>query len=1289
MPVPVPVPVPVPGAGTSAGDSADGAGVVRIRQLTGRTPLRPAGSGAEAASVVEVELDDAVQLGRSAIAFRRADDPAGTGTDLGRAVVGRLVPMLDDPWRRAVHRAPQPTFAPAPVPPTPPVPPAEVRGPSATGLVGAAVAAVAAGVLSAVMDQLLFAVFAAIGAVAAFATWAVGWVGAWRQRRRARVAHDRAVDEFGCAVRRRHAEAEEDHRRRHPTITELLTLVSAADAAGSAGDGAATLACDVWRRRLVDGPAGVTVGLGAVNWPDGSPDDTPTSDDERIDVWPSPVLADVGVPLVIDAGDTIVLRGDRAGVRSLARSLLVQLAVLHGPADWELVVAVDDVAEWSWLGWLPQCSLIVDIAEVTAEDRLRHLADAGPRGRRRFVFTDDTAALSRRTGALRRLIDGPGVSAVVDGSRQASVPAIADAVVDVGATGAIATRPGSIDVRAAGVSSVTADAVARWLAHLVDPECPGAHAGLPATVTLADIGLAERSPTAIADRWLGAGRDPAPRTPIGLADDGVVDIDLVRDGPHALIAGTTGAGKSELLRTLVVGLAARLSPDHLTFLLVDFKGGSTFDACARLPHVVGMVTDLDDGLARRALVSLDAELTRREQLLRDAGAEDLSAYRSRSARPLPRLAVVIDEFAGLASGHPELLEALVAVAQRGRSLGIHLVLATQRPAGVVTDDIRANTNLRLALRLQDRRDAVDVVGDGAPADFPRDAPGRAALRLGSTEIVTFQTATCSGPLRTAGTGLWIERPRRPVVAGVSATGDGAGAGTGVEAPANELATLVAAVSEAAVAADVVPPRRVWSAPLPAVLERADLPRHDEWAGALGVVDEPRRQSRRPLRWSPADGNLLLVGALGAGTTSTAIMAIVVAAAEHTPAELHLYVVDGRGDPRWDDVTAALDHAVDIVRPPHVERLVRVLTRIAADLDRRVGVGCGAASGPRIVLVVDGLTTTRTSLVAVDVDVGGTLVGTLDRIIREGPAVGIVVCATNEVLPATTTEAFAHRWVFDLADGAAPGATGTTGIGHPVRRGVPGRLHIAGCEVEAQVLAPHARGTADAQRGPGGPRPIAALPSDVDRHLLDASTSSPGRDESTTEMALPIGLAADDLDVATLFVPRGDHVLITGTARTGLTTALAQVVDGWRRLHPDGVVVEATAGGAEPWLSELAALVDLGRTVLVAVDDADRVDADLLDRLAAGRQPGVTIAAAARIDAVRAAYGHWLRMVARRRCGLVLTSAGEIDGDVLGVQLPRRPPIAARPGLAWLVDRRGCRLVQIARQSIPPVRANSP
>jgi S-DNA-T family DNA segregation ATPase FtsK/SpoIIIE len=161
---------------------------------------------------------------------------------------------------------------------------------------------------------------------------------------------------------------------------------------------------------------------------------------------------------------------------------------------------------------------------------------------------------------------------------------------------------------------------------------------------------------------------------IGEGFDGPFRLDIRKDGPHALIAGTTGSGKSELLQTLVASLAVANSPEQLTFVLVDYKGGSAFKDCARLPHTVGMVTDLDTHLVSRALTSLGAELKRREHLLAVPGAKDLEDYwalqrRDPSLPTIPRLAIVIDEFASLKAELPDFVTGLVTIAQRGRSLG--------------------------------------------------------------------------------------------------------------------------------------------------------------------------------------------------------------------------------------------------------------------------------------------------------------------------------------------------------------------------------------------------------------------------------------------------------------------------------------------------------------------------------------------------------------------------------------------------------------------------------------------
>ena len=252
---------------------------------------------------------------------------------------------------------------------------------------------------------------------------------------------------------------------------------------------------------------------------------------------------------------------------------------------------------------------------------------------------------------------------------------------------------------------------------------------------------------------------------MGEAYDGPFGIDIRRDGPHGLIAGTTGSGKSELLQTIVAALAVANRPDAMTFVLIDYKGGSAFKDCVRLPHTVGMVTDLDRHLVERALASLSAELTRREHILAAAGAKDIEDYTSRQERaarraavaPLPRLMIVIDEFASMVRDLPDFVTGLVSIAQRGRSLGIHLLLATQRPSGVVSPEIRANTNLRIALRVTDTAESADVIDAPGRGHIAKSTPGRAYVRLGHSSLVPFQAGRVGGR-RPGAVAATVQRP---------------------------------------------------------------------------------------------------------------------------------------------------------------------------------------------------------------------------------------------------------------------------------------------------------------------------------------------------------------------------------------------------------------------------------------------------------------------------------------------------------------------------------------------------
>ena len=204
---------------------------------------------------------------------------------------------------------------------------------------------------------------------------------------------------------------------------------------------------------------------------------------------------------------------------------------------------------------------------------------------------------------------------------------------------------------------------------------------------------------------------------------------------------------------MIASLAVGNRPDEFNFVLVDYKGGAAFKDCNLLPHTVGMVTDLDGHLTSRALASLGAELRRREHQLARADAKDIEDYlaaRDPDDEPMPRLLIVIDEFAALVAELPDFVTGLVDVARRGRSLGVHLILATQRPAGVVSAEIKSNTNLRIALRVTDVSDSDDVIESPAAARIAKVFPGRAYARLGHSSLIPFQSSRVGG--RPAGAG---------------------------------------------------------------------------------------------------------------------------------------------------------------------------------------------------------------------------------------------------------------------------------------------------------------------------------------------------------------------------------------------------------------------------------------------------------------------------------------------------------------------------------------------------------
>ena len=623
--------------------------------------------------------------------------------------------------------------------------------------------------------------FAAFGPVMAIGGYLDAGFGG-RRRHRAALTRFRAdQDSTAAAVRRAH---EGERRRRwteHPSAASIvergrtdarwrMPVETACLVSIGAGHGASTLVVE-----------GGTSSAG--------------SDDETEEALRRSAVEIDDVPVLVDARRGIGVVGPAALGRAVARGLVVQLAHAIGPDSLQ-IVALPDVG-WESLSALPH-----------AIRRPTPGAGAGA-GERREVGPvtlsveerDDSATAAPRSADLRIVVapsihDLPATVREIVECRTPSrvVRRRADAPDETEAV----PEPVSIPDASRFSSAMVADAVALGLSpESVEPPTRLGFAELPHVRIESGPGLP---------------------VPIGASVGGPFVVDLVTDGPHAVIGGTTGSGKSELLITWTLALAAATAPDRLSLLLFDFKGGATFGDVVDLPHVVGLVTDLDETTADRALASLRAELRQRERILHSVGVRDV-----RDAPPgsLARLVIVVDEFAAMIESFPDLHGVFVDLAARGRSLGVHLVLCTQRPAAAVRDGVLANCDIRISLRVNNAGDSIAVVGVPDAASLPSTRPGRVVATLGG---------------------------RAPVLAQIA------------EAVAADVAVVRRSSGGSAA-------RRPWLDPLPARIP-LDALRPSDDGFVLGALDLPAEQSQPTAVYRPSsDGHLLVLGSSGRGATT--------------------------------------------------------------------------------------------------------------------------------------------------------------------------------------------------------------------------------------------------------------------------------------------------------------------------------------------------------------------------------------------------------------------------------------
>ncbi|MER6991883.1 type VII secretion protein EccCa [Saccharopolyspora hirsuta] len=922
-------------------------------------------------------------------------------------------------------------------------------------------------------------------------------------------------------------------------------------------------------------------------------------------------VADQPVPLYLRAYARILLRGDLEASRAMVRSMLAQLAVLHAPQDLRIVILGRELDRWQWTKWLPHClhpsetdgaGPVRLVAETPGE--LEGLLGEELAGR---PFFDRDAMPTRDEPYVVVVLDGaqpaPGSRMATNGYRNATVIDLGDSLdwqtdprtllmrvtpdraelVRIGRAGKETTSPVG---RPDSLSPVRAESLARLLAPYrlaISTDTTEPLATDFELTTLLNITDLHSFDVAKLQALRAAGSSRL-RVPIGVTGDGTpIELDIKESaqggqGPHGMLIGATGSGKSELLRTLVLALALTHSSETLNFVLVDFKGGATFLGLDELPHTSAVITNLADeaSLVERMKDALHGELVRRQELLRKAGNfSSVTEYEKARAEgadldPLPTLFVVVDEFSELLAAHRDFMDLFVMIGRLGRSLSVHLLLASQRLDEGRMHQLESHLSYRIGLRTFSAMESRGVLGVPDAHQLPSQ-PGAGYLKTDVDTLTRFKAAYVSGTYRHARrerrqsvvarqivpyTTSYVPRRELPVaeepVAAQEETGE------------SLLEVAVGRLRDSG-----PPAHQVWLPPLevPPTLEQMLPPLEIDQARGLsavadrgelrvqvGVIDRPFEQRHEPLvaDLSGAGGNVLVAGGPQSGKSTLLATLITGLALTHTPREVQFYGLDFGGG--LLSSLAGLPHVGGVTGRLDAERMMRTINQVNALLEEReqrfaeLGVDSMAtyrrrraagefADDPHgdVFLVVDGWTTIRQDFL--DLVPQFTLLAT--RGLNYGVHLMIASGRAGEVSSGVRDQ-LGTRFELRLGDPVESTVNMRAAASVPK---IPGR---GLAEDQAHFLAglprldgqgSTAEGTqeliatiASAWHGPTAP-PVKMLPTVLAADELPAPTG---------QLRVPLGLSGEDVEPLWHDFTEHPHLLIAGDDATGKTNLLQHI-----------------------------------------------------------------------------------------------------------------------------------------------------
>ena len=737
------------------------------------------------------------------------------------------------------------------------------------------------------------------------------------------------------------------------------------------------------------------------------------------------------------------LVGEKAYIHRQIASILTQICFFQSYLDIEIVLLVEeeDWAKFEWARWLPHCKVkTINITGLVAAENQRDqvLGNISQMLKMRKQKQDEEKKDSRFLPHYVFIVDNPkliinhsimeylqtphtdlGFSIIYTTHIQANLPENIRTVfiLDGGDKGTLLMDDGVLlnrSVTLPATDTIDFETIARMLAPIRHSQ--GVSTQIPESVTFFELyNVKHPEEIPVLELWEKNACHKSLSVPLGLrGKDDVVSLNLHEKahGPHGLVAGTTGSGKSEIVQSYILSLAVNFHPHEVGFLLIDYKGGGMANLFANLPHLLGTITNLDGSESMRALASIKSELGRRQRIFGDCGANHINQYTklfkaNEVTEPMPHLFIISDEFAELKKEQPDFMTELISAARIGRSLGVHLILATQKPSGVVDDQIWSNSKFKLALKVADESDSNEMIKTPDAARITQ--PGRAYLQVGNNEIYELFQSAWSGASFSADVVKKGFDSRvyllNPLGQGELLNDDLSEVDALEESKLTQLDVLVSHIHSLyeELETDVV--EKPWLPPLPHKLVTTHISTGVDVGGItshnlavpLGMADIPEEQTQiEYVHNFVEDGNLAVFSSSGFGKSTMLMNVALTLASNNSPKLLNYFIMD-YGNSALAQLKG-LPHTADYLTFDDTEKLDKLVKLLTGELKTRKSLFASVSAVnfrmynevakeklPAILLFIDNYDVIR--------EIGDDLEEFLVKLTRDGTGVGIYTVAT--------------------------------------------------------------------------------------------------------------------------------------------------------------------------------------------------------------------------------------------------------------------------------------------------------